>query len=598
MNQGTHTVQYKIRTKWADNINIKSPLCEYPRKQMQRSNWQCLNGQWNYAVTDIGSGPPKTMGGTITVPYAIESALSGVCQALLPTEKLTYTRTFTTNISKPGHITILHFEAVDWECTVYVNEKEVGTHTGGYIPFSFNITDLLIPGENLLTVVVTDPTDTNWQQRGKQVLKPRTIWYTATSGIWQTVWLETIPIEHIKSLKITPCTDLESVSIYINSITDETAHVDIMDSGQIVASADITTNRENILSVPMAKLWTPDNPFLYDLKISTETDTVISYFGMRSITVKMDSSGRNKIFLNNKPIFLNGPLDQGYWPESGMTPPCDEAMIFDLQAMKDLGFNMIRKHVKVESRRWYYHADRLGLLVVQDMPNGGKRIVDHVGALVKTIFGNAPKDDTPMSYHYADRSSLTSRKNFESELDEMLIHLQNHPSIVIWCPFNEGWGQFDSWRIYKHVKSADPTRLVDHASGWHDQGCGDFLSIHTYKTKLKAPSANDRRAFFITEYGGYNYLDKGHLWRDDDDYGYKYFTTTEKLNKAYESLITDQVIPLIDKGLCGVVYTQLSDVEIETNAIFTYDRKVLKFNEAAMKKLHALIQNRFNEFNS
>jgi len=587
-----------LATQWAEKINKRSPLCEYPRPQMIRDNWQSLNGIWDYAVTKKQTSCPENMDGIIVVPYAIESNLSSVCRKFTPDEKLHYKRQFTVNNIKPGSRVLLHFEAVDWKCEVFVNNNQVGTHTGGYIPFSIDITDSILIGDNNLIVSVTDPTDSNWQQRGKQVLEPTTIWYTATSGIWQTVWLEIVPENHIESLKTTP--NLTESSVQIIAFTDYSSNVNIkiLNENKTITEINGKTNIANTISIPSPHLWSPDDPFLYQLEITTETDSVKSYFGMRSISLKMDKTGRNMMLLNETSIFLNGPLDQGYWPESGMTPPCDEAMVFDLQSMKNLGFNMIRKHIKVESRRWYYHADRLGLLVVQDMPNGGKGIVDHVGALVKTIFGNAPKDDNPTSYHFADRSSIVSRQNFESELDEMIIHLRNHPSIVIWCPFNESWGQFDSWRIYKHVKSIDPTRLVDHVSGWHDQGCGDFLSVHTYKSKLTAPSANDRRAYFITEYGGYNYIDKDHLWRDDDEYGYKYFSTAKKLNRAYESLITDQVIPLIDKGLCGVIYTQLSDVEIETNGIFTYDRKVLKFDSEKTKALNNEIQERFKIVNT
>ena len=584
-----------IKTQWADKIP-KIPLTEYPRPQMQRDNWQCLNGLWEYAVTDIND-MPEAMDGQIKVPFAIESAASGICRKFLPTEKLIYKRTFTVDDYKNEGRVLLHFEAVDWKCTVFVNGCVAGTHTGGYLPFSFDITALLIDGENTLEVSVTDPTDTNWQQRGKQVLEPRTIWYTATSGIWQTVWLEVVSASYIKSLKITPCTDLESVSIYVDSASNETAVVEILESDEIIKKVKINTNSENILSMPDPRLWTPEDPFLYDLKVSTTDDSVASYFGMRSVSLEPGPAGRDRLMLNKKPVFLNGPLDQGYWPESGMTPPCDDAIIFDLQGMKDLGFNTIRKHIKVEPRRWYYHADRLGLLVIQDMPNGGNGIAGALRTITAIAFGDTLDDTYDKIKKLADRHTDESQMNYEFELEDMLDHLHNSPAIVIWCPFNESWGQYDAVRIYEKVKKIDKSRLIDHASGWYDQGCGDFRSIHTYKIKLKTPPKKDTRAYLISEYGGYNYLDKDHLWRDDDVCSYIIFKSIDELMAAYGKLITDQVIPLIKKGLCGVIYTQLSDVEIESNGIYTYDRKVLKFDKNKMAELHNGLFEEFIKFN-
>jgi len=577
-------------------VNPDSPLGEYPRPQMLRDNWQNLNGRWEYAVTDIND-LPEDMDGEIIVPFAIESALSGVRRQFLPTEKLNYKRTFTVDDTENSNRVLLHFEAVDWKCTVYVNGCIAGNHTGGYLPFSFDITALVIDGENTIEVSVTDPTDSNWQQRGKQRLKPQSIWYTATSGIWQTVWLESVPAVYIKSLKITPCTDLESVSIYVDSSINEPADVEISEPDGTVLKAEIQTNSENIISFPMPRLWNPEDPFLYDLKVTTDSDSVTSYFGMRSVSLEMGPAGRERLLLNGKPVFLNGSLDQGYWPESGMTPPCEDAIIFDLQGMKDLGFNTIRKHIKVEPRRWYYHADRLGLLVIQDMPNGGKSIASALRTMKAVAFGDFMDDTTEKSFKLADRLPLNSRETYENELEGMLAHLHYYPSIIIWCPFNESWGQFDAKRIYKKVKEIDKSRLVDHASGWYDQRCGDFRSIHTYKLKLKTPPKKDKRAYLISEYGGYNHIDKSHLWRDDDVSGYVYFKTMDELMDAYESLVNKQVIPLINKGLCGVIYTQLSDVEIESNGIYTYDRKVLKFDKERTKALHKNINDCFDEYN-
>ncbi len=586
----------KIKTKWADKINRDCPLNEYPRPQMVRDNWQCLNGSWEYSVTDIND-LPENLDGEIIVPYAIESALSGVCRKFLPTEKLYYKRTFTVENNNHDGRVLLHFEAVDWKCTVYVNGCVAGNHTGGYLPFNFDITALIIYGKNTLEVSVTDPTDANWQQRGKQVLEPRSIWYTATSGIWQTVWLETVPAIFIKSLKITPCTDLESVSIYVESSVVESAEVEISGSDNVVLKTEIQTNSENILAFNEPRLWSPEDPYLYDVRITTKSDSTTSYFGMRSVSLETGPSGRERLMLNGKPVFLNGPLDQGYWPESGMTHPCDDAIIFDLRGMKDLGFNTIRKHIKIESRRWYYHADRLGLLVIQDMPNGGKGIAGALRSMKAIAFGDTIDDTSKRIHKLADRNLDEARMNYEEELEEMLEHLHNSPSIIIWCPFNESWGQFDAERIYNKVKNIDKSRLVDHASGWYDQGCGDFRSIHTYRIKLKRPPKKDKRAYLISEYGGYNYLDKDHLWRDDDISGYVYFKSTDELMNAYKKLVMNQVIPLIEKGLCGVIYTQLSDVEIESNGIFTYDRVLLKFKAEKMKSLHKKLQTKFDSHN-
>ncbi len=591
----------KIHTKWANTIDYESPLNEYPRPQLQRDNWQSLNGTWKYAITETGTAAPDPMDGKITVPYAVETSLSGVCRPFLPKETLHYKRVFIVENYKSGHRVILHFEAVDWQCDVLVNNQLAGSHTGGYIPFSFDITDLINEGSNELHVSVTDPTDSNWQQRGKQVLEPKVIWYTATSGIWQPVWIEVVPKNHIQSLKITPNLTTDSVSIVVKSVEDTDVSIEISAGENSLSTNEASSNSPIELTIPDIRVWSPDDPFLYGLKVTLienrkPLDEVISYFGMRSISLKEGPALRNQVMLNSKAIFLNGPLDQGYWPESGMTPPCDEAAIFDLESMKNLGFNMIRKHIKVESRRWYYHADRLGLLVIQDMPNGGKGMASHFQTMKTIAFGTSSPDNNDKAYNLANRQPADSRTNYETELYDMLNHLHNAPSIIIWCPFNEAWGQFDAKRIYTKIKQADPSRLVDHASGWYDQKSGDFRSIHTYKIKLKTPPKKDKRAYLISEYGGYNYIDKTHLWRDDDVYGYKYFETLDALTDAYENLIINQVIPLIEKGLCGVVYTQLSDVEIESNGFYTYDRKVLKFNAEKIRELHNLLYEKFNSF--
>jgi len=572
--------------------NDITPLNEYPRPQLKRSNWTNLNGMWEYAVTVSDENPPLEYTGKITVPFAIETSASGVMKNFNPGDCLHYRRFF--EISKNDNKrVILHFEAVDWKCDVYLNGIKIGSHTGGYIPFSFDITDFSVNGENELKVSVTDPTDTHWQQRGKQKLNPSGIWYTPTSGIWQTVWLEEVPEEYIDSLTVTPSKELDSVEITVNSASSADCSIRILQNKETIMERSIPSNSPFVIPVENPQLWTPESPFLYDMEITLGEDSVKSYFGMRTISLSKGPDDRDIFMLNNTPVFMNGPLDQGYWPESGMTQPSDEAIIFDLQAMKDLGMNTIRKHIKIESRRWYYHADRLGLMVIQDMPNGGREFANYLRTVLAIAFDMTRSDSDKTAYKASMRDNKESTKLFENELEEMLVHLHNHPSIVIWCPFNESWGQYDAERIYKKVKSMDPSRLVDHASGWFDQGCGDFKSVHTYKIKLKDPSKNDKRAYLISEYGGYNLIDRDHLWRSDDTSGYKYFKSQDELTEAYCSLIEKQVIPLVEKGLCGVIYTQLSDVEIETNGFYTYDRKVLKMNADKVSLSHEKLMKTF-----
>jgi len=585
----------QIKTVWSENTP-EVPLAEYPRPQLVRNNWTCLNGLWEFAVTDIAEDNPQQYEGTIMVPFAIESERSGVLRTFRPDQRLHYRRKISIE-KNPGKRLLLNFEAVDWQCKVYINGSEAGHHTGGYIPFSFDITDFVSDGENELCVSVTDPTDTHWQQRGKQKLDPVTIWYTPTSGIWQTVWLEEVSENYIKSIKMTPTTDYGVLDIFIETDEKAKCSLNIYKGKEQVLSTELKSNEHTSLKIKDPVLWTPENPFLYDARIATSSDEITSYFGLRTFSLNNNPRDCCTFTLNGRPYFMNGPLDQGYWPESGMTQPSDEAIVFDLQSMKDLGFNTIRKHIKVESRRWYYHADRLGLLVIQDMPSGGREMTGYLRDEMGIAYDETQRDNVDIAYIAALRDTAESRNMFESELTEMVSHLHNHPSIAIWCPFNEAWGQYDSVRIYDLTKKLDPSRPVDHASGWYDQGCGDFRSVHTYKKKLKSPPADDKRAYLISEYGGYNFIDTEHLWRNDDSFGYQYYKTCDELNSAYKELIEEQVVPLIKDGLCGVIYTQLSDVEIETNGFFTYDRKVLKFDSEMMNELHKKVQMAFNATN-
>jgi hypothetical protein len=590
-----------IKTRWAGKVDRKMPLAEYPRPLLKRGDWQCLNGIWDYAAAKSDSPMPEEKQGEILVPYSPETLLSGVGKALLPDEKLYYRKAFDLNSPKEGGRIILHFEAVDWECEIIVNSKVCGTHRGGYLPFSFDITEHVKDSGNLLEVVVSDPTDTMWQQRGKQKLESGSIWYTPTSGIWQTVWLEKVPEEYITEIGAVPIPPGGKVELCISTNTGHPVEAEIYAGSKQVAKVTLPSGEKIPVGIPLPRLWTPDDPFLYSVKLKLETegstDLAESYFGMRYVSLQKGPAGRDIVTLNGKPIFINGPLDQGYWPESGMTPPVDEAMVFDIGKMKALGFNTLRKHVKIESRRWYYHADRLGILVIQDMPNGGMHMATPFQTRMAIVFHTSVPDDNEKAYEAGMRSDPESRAFFEEELVEMVGHLKNHPSIIIWCPFNEAWGQFDSERISGLVKEMDPSRLVDHVSGWYDQGAGNFRSIHRYKIKLKKAPKKDKRAFLISEYGGYNFIDKHHLWSDKDEFGYLFFSSIKDLMNAYEKLVNEQVSPLIEDGLCGVIYTQLSDVEIETNGIYTYDRKVLKFDPTRTKSAHMLLYDKFEQFN-
>lgn len=597
----------QIHSRWASEAEKECPLPEYPRPQLQRAEWKCLNGLWDYAVTngDSKEKVPDVYQGRIRVPYAVETALSGVGEQLNPDETLWY-RTFFIQPKEweTGHV-LLNFEAVDWSCRVLVNGIEAGTHTGGYTPFSLDITSLLKSDEKdnrqEIIVSVQDPTDTSWQQRGKQVLQPENIYYTATSGIWQTVWLEHVQESYLSDIRIASDIDAAEVEIIAAASGGNKIRFSIKDNGKIVKKATGQPGVPLRMKVPYMKTWTPDSPFLYNLIVEvvegeTVTDRVISYFAMRKVSIAPDKNNLQRIFLNNFPIFLNGPLDQGYWPESGMTPPADSAMVSDIELVKRLGFNMIRKHVKIAPRRWYYHCDRLGVAVIQDMVSGG-RDMSAKRDISRAKRGKHKKDTTEKSYQQSWRDSDESKINFERDLREMIFHLFNVPSILIWVIFNEGWGQYNAADMAEWVKKYDPSRLVDHASGWHDQKGGEFVSLHTYKTRLKPPPLHDKRVFIISEYGGYSMLENRHVWKKtvSKPFGYKQFSTRGKLIEAYDGLLSRQVLPLIRKGLAAVVYTQLSDVEDEINGLLTYDREVLKFDEHTMRTLHQSLQDEFLE---
>lgn len=577
-----------LRTQWFEKISKDCPLPEYPRPQLERKSWLCLNGEYDYAVTDSQADKPQCYDGKITVPFSIESAASGVNKPLKPEQRLWYRRFFTLPDEFAGKRILLHFGAVDWQCSVWVNSVLIGEHTGGYNPFYFDITDALVQGENELVVKVFDPSDSGHQQRGKQVLKPVGFWYTATSGIWQTVWLEPVNYCRIESLRLTPDIDEVVLKIKVNHNCECGGKIfaEVLDGEKTIFSGEI--NAEDKIPVPDAKLWSPENPFLYTLKLTLdcngEKDEVSSYFGMRKFSIVKDSTGIPRLALNNKPYFQRGLLDQGYWPESQLTPPSDEAMIFDIQKMKELGYNMLRKHIKAEPLRWYYHCDRLGMLVWQDMISGGQ----YIGNILAGVLPNINIHVKDNKYRAFKRGKPEWREEFRGELFGMVDNLYNSVSICCWVPFNEGWGQFDAKEIALSIKEHDPTRFVDHASGWHDQGGPDFKSVHKYILPVHAPTKfrTAGRPYVLSEYGGYSWNIKDHAWNARRSFGYIMFSSREKLSKAYERLHERQIIPLIKKGLCATVYTQVSDVEFEVNGIYSYDREVLKLDKDTVIKIN------------
>lgn len=577
-----------MESLWTAKVDKELPLPEHPLPQFERSCWQNLNGQFDYCISSMGEKWISDYSGKITVPFAVESMLSGVEKPLKPSDRLWYQKKFVVNDPLKGKNILLHFGAVDWQCKVYINKELVGTHTGGYCSFSFDITEYLTDGENTLTLCVYDPTESGWQQRGKQDNHPHGFWYTATSGIWQTVWLEGVNECHIEKIKVVPDIDRGVVNIKAFTTHNDvnTLSLTVFDGENEIICKDISLDED--VEIPNFKLWSPEEPNLYSFTLEIKKDgevfdSVKSYFGMRKFNIGKDKFGVLRLFLNNEPYFQRGLLDQGYWPDGGLTPPCDEAMIFDIEEMKRLGFNMLRKHIKMEPMRWYYHCDRLGMIVWQDMMSGGAYIGDFYAGVLPNL-GIKVKDD---KYKTFSREEKKARDDYKRELTEMIEQLYNVVSIYCWVPFNEGWGQFDALKICNYVKSLDETRVVDHASGWYDQGGGDIQSMHKYVFPVTMPKLDKKRAFVITEFGGYQNRVPGHTWSEDKTFGlYLKFKNKSTLTNAYKKLYEKQIIPLIDKGLCGMIYTQVSDVENEYNGIYTYDRKVLKIEESVITEIN------------
>jgi hypothetical protein len=564
-------------TKWADQVAPDAVHSEYPRPQMVRKNWLNLNGLWDYAILPKDQDQPTTYDGEILVPFAAESALSGVTKRVGRDKRLWYRRSFSIPEGWQSNRTVLlHFGAVDWHTVVWVNGKKVGEHKGGYDPFSFDIAQALGEDPQQIVISVWDPTDTATQPRGKQVTEPKGIWYTPVTGIWQTVWLEPVGWLSIRSLKLTCDIDRGVAFLEVgttNTNPEFSFSAVVKDGDKTVCSAAGPLGTVLELKIPDAKLWSPQSPFLYDLEVSFDIrgkvmDVVRSYFGMRKISIGKDEDGFNRLMLNNKPLFQYGPLDQGWWPDGLYTAPTDNALKYDLEVTKMLGFNMLRKHVKVEPARFYYHCDKLGLLVWQDMPNGNGRDSLRVGS--------SDPDDA--------KRDPKSAKQFETELRAVIDALYNHPSIVTWVVFNEGWGQYDTARLAGWVKRHDPTRLCNATSGWTDRGVGDLYDAHMYP----GPGMEDvgpGRVSVLGEFGGLGLPVKDHLWLDKGSWGYRTFETPDQLMAKYQSLL-DSLAGMIGRGLAAAVYTQTTDVESEINGLMTYDRKVVKFDPAKVNRLH------------
>ncbi|NCU03603.1 MAG: beta-galactosidase [Chitinophagaceae bacterium] len=574
----------KITTPWAANVNPANPLPDYPRPHLMRAgNWVNLNGSWEYAVLPKQEqSVPATMQGKILVPFAVESALSGVGKTVGKDSVLWYKRVVSLSPVK-NKKTILHFGAVDWECTVFVNGKQAGSHKGGYDPFSFDITAALKKGSRQEIVVrVWDPSDEGPQPRGKQVTKPHSIWYTPVTGIWQTVWAETVAATYITETRQTP--DIDKAVVHVSANVEAMQPGDVLlitawDGTTKIAEKTVADNKETTLPVANAKLWSPANPFLYTitytvLRNGKTVDEAKSYFAMRKISMQPDANGIQRMLLNNAFLFHYGPLDQGWWPDGLYTAPTDEALKWDIVKTKEMGFNMIRKHVKVEPARWYYHCDVLGMLVWQDMPSGdlGNHWESRPG-----IYGRATDK----------QRTAESELIFRTEWNEIMHDFHNFPSIVLWVPFNEAWGQFKTKEIVEWTMQKDPSRLVNTASGGNFEDAGHITDLHNYPEPLMPhPDLFGKTTVLVLgEFGGLGLPVENHTWQEKNNWGYQSFKNNTELWNRYAEFI-NRIPALINKGLSAAVYTQTTDVEVETNGIITYDRKQIKMPVDQLFQLH------------
>ena len=571
-------VEGRISTQWSEQVNPDNVLPEYPRPIMERTEWKNLNGLWDYAIIEKGKHSPSVFDGKILVPFAVESSLSGVGKTVGAEKELVYRRSFDVPSSWKGKRVLLHFGAVDWRTDVWVNDVKVGSHTGGFTPFSFDITEALQGKNNTLMVKVWDPTDKGYQPRGKQVSRPEGIWYTPVTGIWQTVWLEPVSESYIQDLRITPDIDnsLLSLKALVKDATSkDLVEVKVFDGQQLVAQGKSINGECVQVAMPEnAKLWSPESPFLYTLKVSLKqggklVDEVSSYAAMRKYSSKRDANGIVRLELNNKPLFQFGPLDQGWWPDGLYTAPTDEALLYDIQKTKDFGFNMIRKHIKVEPARWYTYCDKLGIIVWQDMPSGDRN----------------PEWQNRKYFEGTEmKRSAESEACYRKEWKEIMDALYSYPCIGTWIPFNEAWGQFKTPEIVEWTKQYDPTRLVNPASGGNHYTCGDMLDLHNYP----APELylyDAQRATVLGEYGGIGWVVQGHIWEPDRNWGYIQFNSSKEVTDEYVKY-AEKLYDLIPRGFSAAVYTQTTDVEVEVNGLMTYDRKVIKLDEKRVREIN------------
>lgn len=586
--------KHQLETRWTRQVTEKTVWQEYPRPTMVRDSYINLNGYWDYAICKR-SDFPTSYNGKILVPFSPESKLSGVERQLKPKEYLWYHRTLPFVLFHNQEHLYLHFGAVDQSCIIYLNQQEIGHHNGGYLPFSIDITEAFqkssLSGKNCeLFVQVTDPSDTSYHSRGKQKLKNGGMFYTAQSGIWQTVWMEIVPDNFIRYVKFTPDYDKKEVKVRIS--TEKNCPISLnftLESDRY--SYSLTSNQSFIIPIRKFHAWSPEDPYLYQVEITTPTDKVSSYFALRKCDIQTDRNGVRRIFLNNQPYPQIGVLDQGYWPDGLYTPPCEEAMIFDILSIKKLGFNMIRKHLKIESERWYYTCDRLGILVWQDMVNGGSHYHHWYVTYLATIFNYSGIRVLDQPHLLLSRQHKEGRKEWTNEVVSTIRTLYQHPCIVCWVPFNEGWGQFRALFATERIHTLDKERLIDHASGWFDQGGGDIKSIHYYFFSLILKP--ERRALALTEFGGYTWRVAKHSY-SSKGFGYHAFQSRKALAKGYDKLMRELIFPGFQNGLSASVYTQLSDVEEEINGIFTYDRKLLKLDKETIKKWNQKIKKIFS----
>lgn len=572
----------KISSPWAAQVDPSNPLPSYPRPQLYRENWKNLNGLWSYSIMQKDQNKPLAFQGKILVPFAVESALSGVGKSVGKDSILWYQTRFSLPSAMKGKKVLLHFGAVDWKTEVFLNGKKLGEHQGGYDPFSFDITSALNKsGVQELEVRVWDPADEGPQPRGKQVKRPNGIWYTSVTGIWQTVWLEAVPQTYIISTRQTPDVDQQSLSVTVNTSNlqaDDQIRVSAWEGTTKVSEEMVKGTSTALLKLKEPKLWSPENPFLYDLKFSIERkgkiiDEARSYFAMRKISIQPDQNGILRILLNNKFLFQYGPLDQGWWPDGLYTAPTDEALRFDIEKTKAMGFNLIRKHVKVEPARWYQYCDKLGMLVWQDMPSGD------LGARWNSRPGLEGGSDM--------ERSQASENIYRTEWKAIMESLHNFPSIIVWVPFNEAWGQFKTKEITEWTMQMDPSRLVNSASGGNFHEVGQIMDLHNYPGPAmpKASLFGKSQALVLGEFGGLGLPLEGHTWQEKNNWGYRSFQNADTLFRTY-SLYMDQLMNFIQKGLSAAIYTQTTDVEIEVNGLMTYDRKVIKIDADRLRKLH------------